>query len=57
MSIWTYFDVLISNGTKARFKRHKITRQLYVFQFNCAEDGLNVWNEPGYGYGHWMYVK
>jgi hypothetical protein len=63
--LYEYFDVKIqqkgSRGdgfdTRARFKRNRFTRTLYVFQSNCAPDGQNTWNEPGYGYGKWKAVN
>jgi len=54
--IYHYFDVEIAPRVKAQFKRNRITRTLYVFQFNCAPDGCNSWHEPGYGWGRWVRV-
>ena len=67
--LWRYFDVqiavnsylhkgkTISHPIKARFKQNRLTRRVYVFQANCAPDGFNTWNEPGYGYGAWKRVS
>lgn len=52
---YQYFDVQIRDGTKARFKRNKITGKVYLFQHNCTQDG-NSWNERGYGWGKWTPI-
>lgn len=54
---YVYYNVEIAQGVKAKFKRNKIFPFIvYVFQANCATDGLNIWNEDGYGYGHWKRI-
>jgi hypothetical protein len=53
---YTFFDVEINQGTKARFRRNRWTGELWVFQWNCAERG-NEWHSPGYGWGRWQSLK
>jgi hypothetical protein len=55
--MYHYFNVQVNQGgTKVRFKRHIVSQRLFVFQSNCAPDGENTWNEPGYGYGKWCPI-
>jgi hypothetical protein len=54
--LYHYFDIQIEDRTKARFRRNRITRRLFIFQFNCASGG-NSWHEPGYGYGKWTALN
>lgn len=55
--MFNYFDLQIYGDEYtrniARFNQHKITGQLYIFQFNCGTGSLK-WNERGYGWGHWV---
>lgn len=50
-----YFEVEVSKGVFARFKKHILTRATYVFSFNCKPHG-NRWNETGYGWGVWERI-
>lgn len=55
MKVYRYFDVLIAQGVKARFRQNRVTRSVQVFQANCARPCS--WNEPGYGYGKWTSIR
>lgn len=53
--MYTYFDVEISHGVIARFRRNWLTRSLFVFRRNVVPEG-NDWHGPGYGYGVWERI-
>ncbi len=59
MNLWRYFRIQTAAGQREvdfpRFKKHTITRRVYIFCANCR-DGECVWNEPGYGYGTWVRI-
>jgi hypothetical protein len=54
--LYRYWKVRITQKEHAFFKQNRWTGALFVFQWNCAPDGHNCWNETGYGWGRWLRV-
>lgn len=50
--LYRYFDVQVTQETKALFRQNRLTRRIFVFQSNCCPNG-NEWHAPGYGWGVW----